>query len=193
MEQPGGQGQGVVAGSNCSPVPANPPLAPTLDLEKSQAPQAVPAQQSVPLSGFTGAGSKPQAVPAQQSVPSSGPTGAGSKPPVSLSESMLKLQEAVEQTQDPPCAYATMKKPAAAKSTKSSTLKRPASKTMAVTKSKPKAKAPAKPQMSKQDKREALLRIIPPALKKKFANGCARCRERKLCTISRWRLRGFEI
>ena len=172
MEQPGGQGQGVVAGSNCSPVPANPPLAPTLDLEKSQAPQAVPAQQSVPLSGFTGA---------------------GSKPPVSLSESMLKLQEAVEQTQDPPCASATMKKPAAAKSTKSSTLKRPASKTMAVTKSKPKAKAPAKPQMSKQDKREALLRIIPPALKKKFANGCARCRERKLCTISCWRLRGFEI
>lgn len=172
-QQPGGQGQGVVAGSAC-PDRANPSVAVTLDAQKSQAPQAA------------------QAAPAQQPVPEtlSAPAGSSSKPAVSLSESMLKLQEAVvEHTQDSPCGNSAMKKPAAARTS----LKRPAGKTMAMPKSKPKGKAQAKPQMSNEEKRVALLRTIPAALKKKYANGCSRCRERPQCTISCWKLRGYEI
>ena len=190
MQQPGGHGQGVVSGSACPG--ANPSVAVSFDVQKPQAPQPPPAQQSVPETLRA-----PQLPPAQQSVPEtlSGPAGPGSKPAVSLSESMLKLQDAVEQTKDTPCGNSSMKKPAAAKakSTKSSSLKRPASKTMAKAKTKPKGKVPAKAKMSNQDKRAALLRIIPPALKKKFANGCSKCRERPLCTASCWRMRGFEI
>ena len=44
---------------------------------------------------------------------------------------------------------------------------------------------------SRAAKRDALLARIPKALKKRYKDGCARCRNRPLCTVSCWRLRGF--
>ena len=44
---------------------------------------------------------------------------------------------------------------------------------------------------SRAAKREELLARIPQALKKRFKDGCAKCRNRPLCTVSCWRLRGF--
>ena len=50
----------------------------------------------------------------------------------------------------------------------------------------------AQPKASKAAKREELLARIPQALKKRFKDGCTKCRNRPLCTVSCWRLRGFE-
>ena len=50
----------------------------------------------------------------------------------------------------------------------------------------------AQPKASKAAKREELLARIPHALKKRFKDGCTKCRNRPLCTASCWRLRGFE-
>ena len=46
--------------------------------------------------------------------------------------------------------------------------------------------------LSRAAQRQALLAKIPAALKKRYKDGCGKCRNRPLCTVSCWRLRGFE-
>ena len=42
-------------------------------------------------------------------------------------------------------------------------------------------------------RREALLRTVPCALKRQYAQGCSKCRGRALCTLSCWAERGFVV
>ena len=46
--------------------------------------------------------------------------------------------------------------------------------------------------LSREAQRQALLAKIPAALKKRYKDGCGKRRNRPLCTVSCWRLRGFE-
>ena len=43
----------------------------------------------------------------------------------------------------------------------------------------------------KAAKRMRLLATLPPKIRRKYKDGCGRCRWRKECTLSCWRLRGF--
>ena len=44
---------------------------------------------------------------------------------------------------------------------------------------------------TKAAKRMQLLATLPPQIRRKYKDGCGRCRWRKECTLSCWRLRGF--
>ena len=81
-------------------------------------------------------------------------------------------------------------------------LKKPAAKAAQAMPSKAVAKRPAaamamkkspkkKTGESKSQQHQRLLATLPPKLRRKFQNGCARCRWRKECCLSCWRLRGF--
>ena len=80
-----------------------------------------------------------------------------------------------------------LKKPAGKKASKA-VLKKPAG--MKKPAAQPKASV-STDAASRAAKREELLARIPQALKKRFKDGCAKCRNRPLCTVSCWRLRGF--
>eukprot|EP00435_Cladocopium_sp_Y103_P038537 s3768_g10.t1 len=47
--------------------------------------------------------------------------------------------------------------------------------------------------MGREAKRQAILKLVPPALKAKYANGCAKCYHRSYCTPSCWAMRGFTL
>ena len=90
-------------------------------------------------------------------------------------------------------------------------MKRPAAKTAAVDRTKEtkktrqpraasvkaeksgKAKKPFRGKITRNMRREALLRTVPSALKRRYAKGCSKCRHRALCTVSCWAARGFVV
>lgn len=77
----------------------------------------------------------------------------------------------------------------AAKSSNGKNSKHVMSKPAAKPKSKPAAKPKAK---TSQAAKSELCKNIPLALKRKYSEGCSRCRYRQGCTPSCWKSRGYE-
>lgn len=91
----------------------------------------------------------------------------------------------------------TAKKPAGKKSLPKpkASLKKPSVSPAMTSKNNDKKKAKAittsMTRVAKAELKKNILKSVPPALKKRFSNGCSKCRNVQLCTVSCWRMRGF--
>ena len=102
-------------------------------------------------------------------------------------ESTPRARKGAKATAKKSAAASVGKKPAAA--TRNVGLKKPAAATRKVGLKRPAAAA----SMGREAKRQAILKLVPSALKAKYANGCAKCYHRSYCTPSCWAGRGFTL
>ncbi len=166
--------------------------------------------------GEVPAGPKPHAVdprpadpkphPVDPSPPDPKPHAGDPKPaePVSLEESMAKLQsarrkgplhEAASVGEKTTSSDAALKRPSAA-------FKRPAAKQkaqssgVAKTKLKVKSKAQKTTHRTREESRrikQEILKTVPKSMQRQFQEGCSSCRWVPLCTASCWEKRGFSV
>lgn len=125
---------------------------------------------------------------------------------VSLSQSLEKLQIARikvkegSKTMEAPRSPLVLRKPAASRITTSQVRRKPAAaetKSKSILKKKPatsSVKVDDKKTMSSNERnrlRDAILASLDLKTKRKYKDGCAKCRKRPLCTLSCWQARGY--